>query len=48
MEWHIIFCHELEQLDVFGVFPPRLPASATIIGGDAKVSDRGIEPNVEY
>ena len=47
MERHVIFRHELEQLDFVGIFPPRLPSVASVIGGDAQITDRGVEPNVE-
>ena len=48
MEGNIIFGHELKQLDVVGILPPRLPIGAAVVGSDAQVSDRGVEPNVEH
>ena len=46
MESDVVLAHELVELDVVVVLPPLLPL-ISVGSCDGKVTDRGIEPNVE-
>ena len=42
----VVLAHELNQLHIIGVLPPRLPV-ANIIGSDTDVADGSVKPDIE-
>lgn len=46
VERHVVFTHELIQLYILGVLPPLGPI-VSVVGSDARVTDRCVEPDIE-
>ena len=47
MEVRVILAHELVEFDVLRIEPPFLPV-AGIVGGDTRVANASIKPDVEH
>ncbi|XP_040374999.1 uncharacterized protein LOC121052937 [Rosa chinensis] len=48
VEWHIVLAHKLIQFDILRILPPLVLVIRSVTLGDGDVSNRRIEPHVEY